>query len=780
MKKIINDLVKFFIRIPNKYKILIFAFFGFFITFILLDLVFPLNTKVNYSTIIYSQDSTLIHGFLSDDDKWRMYTELNEITPELKKAIIFKEDKYFRYHFGINPVAIVRAAINNVKSGKRTSGASTITMQVVRLLEPKERTYGNKIIEIFRALQLEWHYSKDEILQFYLNLVPFGSNIEGVKSASVIYFGKLPNHLSIGEIAALSIIPNRPVSLRLGKNNKYIQIERNKWLQRYRNGNLFDEKNIADALDEPLRAYRRDVPRFAPHLSYRLKNMFPHRNIIYSTIDFEMQKKIEGLVENYSKSQYFHNIKNATCIVIENETRQVKAYIGSADFYNDEDGGQVDGIVAVRSPGSTLKPLVYGMAMDKGLITPKFCVSDVPLSVDGYEPENYDGKFYGNVSVEFALSNSLNVPAVKILSMIGPGTLIDKLVTLDFKQINNDKNNLGLSMILGGCGTTLEELTSLYSSFANRGIYKRPQFIYGVKNLKEETVISEEATFMITDILTQLTRPDLPIDWANSLHMPKIAWKTGTSYGRRDAWSIGYNKKYTVGTWVGNFSGEGVPELSGAEKASPLLFKVFNAIDYNSESDWFHLPKNLSFRSVCSESGLLPSDHCENIVVDYFIPGVSRMDICDHIKVVSVSIDSSISYCTSCRPKTGYIEAEYPNLSAEMITYYENNNVKYLKIPPHNPKCERVMNGEAPVIISPVNENEYYIDTDEEMQVLLSCHAANDVEKIFWYINDKFYKSVAPNERIFFEPPEGKVKISCSDDKGRNTNINIYVKYISF
>lgn len=735
---------------------------------------------MNYSTIIYSQDSTLVHGFLSDDDKWRMYTELHEITPELKKAIIFKEDKYFKYHFGINPVAIVRAAINNIRSGKRTSGASTITMQVTRLLEPKARTYGNKIIEMFRALQLEWHYSKDEILQLYLNLVPYGSNIEGVKSASVIYFGKLPNHLSIGEIAALSIIPNRPVSLRLGKNNEYIKTERNKWLNRYLQSELFNQKAIQDAMDEPIYAYRRDVPRYAPHFSYRLKNRFSKQNIIYSSLDLEMQKKIEEIIDTYSKSLYFQNIKNATCLVIDNETRHVKAYIGSADFYNDEDGGQVDGIMAVRSPGSTLKPLVYGMAMDKGLITPKYCISDVPLSLAGYEPENYDGEFYGNVSIEFALSNSLNVPAVKVLAQLETRSLIDKLSAIDFKQIERDQNNLGLSMILGGCGATLEELTMLYSSYANEGIYKKPLFLNTKNNSKEKVVISKESNFMITDILTQLTRPDLPVDWANSVHMPKIAWKTGTSYGRRDAWSIGYNKKYTVGTWVGNFSGEGVPELSGAAKASPLLFKVFNAIDYNSEEDWFHLPKNLSFRSVCSETGLLPSDRCEQIIVDFYIPGVSSMKLCDHVKVVSVSIDSSISYCISCRPKTGYINAQYPNLSSEIITYYESNNVQYLKIPPHNPACERMLKGEAPVITSPINENEYYVDVDEEMQVLLSCHAANDAEKIFWYINDKFYKAVQPNDRIFFEPPEGKVKISCSDDKGRNTDIHIYVKYMSF
>ena len=779
-KFLLKKITAYFKSISQKVKYIFLVSVILFIILFFLDIIYPLHTNINYSTIIYSQDSTLIHGFLSYDDKWRMYTELDEITPELKKVVIYKEDKYFYFHYGINPLAVVRALYNNIKTGKRTSGASTITMQVARLINPQSRTYKNKIKEMFNAIQLEWHYTKDEILQFYLNLVPYGGNIEGVKSASVIYFGKLPNHLSLSEIATLSIIPNRPISLKLGKNNEFIKNERNTWLLRYQKSKLFKEKDISDALDEPLNTYRREVPRIAPHLSYRLKKMFPRKNIINSSIDIEIQSKIETLVRNYSKRLYFQNIKNATCLIIDNKTRQVKVYIGSADFNNEEDGGQVDGITAIRSPGSTLKPLLYGIAMDEGLITPKTCISDVPISESGYEPENYDGEFYGNVSIEFALANSLNIPAVRILSQLESKTLIDKLAQINFNQIKNDKNNLGLSMILEGCGTTLEEITSLYSSFANEGVYRKLQFINDTNTFEEVKVLSKEANYLITEILTQLKRPDLPVDWSNSVHTPKIAWKTGTSYGRRDAWSIGYNNKYTVGVWVGNFSGEGVPELNGAEKASPLLFEIFNAIDYNSESDWFHMPSNLTFRAICPETGMLPSDSCKNLIIDYYIPGVSSMKLCEHIKVIPVSIDSSISYCTSCKPSTGYLEACFPNLTAEMISYYENNNIKYLKIPPHNSKCERLMEGEAPVIVSPINENEYFVNTEDEMQIMLSCQAANDVEKIYWYINKKFYRATNTNEKIFFEPSEGKIQISCSDDKGRNSNITINVKYVTY
>jgi penicillin-binding protein 1C len=748
--------------------------------FVLLDICFPLNTDVEYSTIIESGDSTLLHAFLTSDDKWRMYTGLDEITPRLKRAIIFKEDKYFRFHFGINPVSVARAMINNALQGKRTSGASTITMQVARLLEPGERTYINKAREMFRALQLEWHLSKDEILQLYLNLLPYGGNIEGVKSASIIYFGKEPDHLSIAEIAALSIIPNRPLSLKPGMNNDYILQERNKWLERYLDARLFNEKYVLDAMEEPLEAYRREVPKMAPHISCRLRIEYPHRKIIRTCINLEMQEKISEIVADYCRHLYFQNIKNATVMVVENSSRKVLCYLGSADFYNEEDGGQVDGIIALRSPGSTLKPLLYGMAFDLGYVTPAYVVSDVPVSFKGYEPENYEDKFYGNITVEFALANSLNVTAVKILNQVGTLNFIDRLTAAGFKKIDEDRDKLGLSSVLGGCGATLEELTGLYCAFANSGKYKELVYTDEAGPAVEKEILSDKAAYMLTEILTGLSRPDLPLDWQNTAHMPKIAWKTGTSYGRRDAWSIGYNRKYTIGVWAGNFSGEGVPELSGAAIAAPLLFKIFNTVEYNSADDWYSMPEGLDFRYVCSETGKVPAEFCNNQVIDYYIPGVSPAEICDHMKRVFISPDSSMSYCTSCRPAAGYIEALYPNFKPEIIAYLEENNIHYLKIPSHNPLCERLMSGQPPVITSPVHENEYFVDINDSMQIMLGCNAANDVSTVYWYVNNKFYKSAHVNENIFFQPPEGKVYISCSDDKGRNSDIIISVKYVEF
>lgn len=750
------------------------------ICMIVINFLSPFKPQIEYSPIILAQDKTLLNGFLTSDEKWRMYTTLDEITPTLKRAIVYKEDKYFYYHFGINPIAIGRAIWNNAFKGRRTSGASTITMQVARMLQPKERTYLNKLIEIFRALQLEWNYSKDEILQLYLNLVPYGGNIEGVKSASLLYFEKMPDHLSLAEVTALSIIPNRPNSLRIGRNNTYIEEERNKWLKRFETDDIFPKEAIEDAMSEPLQAKRNILSKYIPHLALRLKNKYSNQPIIQTAINLNTQLMTASIVKNYSNPLKAINIKNAAVLVVDNETMQVKAYVGSSDYFSSEDAGQVDGIRAVRSPGSTLKPLLYGLAIDKGLITPKSIISDVEVNFRGYRPRNYKEEFNGNVTIEYALSNSLNIPAVKVLHQLKPYHFIKALSASGFQQIEKDKAFLGLSTVLGGCGASLEELTNLYLSFANDGQIGHLNFLASDSAEFKSNVLSKEANYMIAEILTSVVRPDLPSQWKNATNRPKVAWKTGTSYGRRDAWSIGFNKKYTVGVWVGNFSGEGVQELTGAEIAAPLLFNIFNAIDQTSAKDWFNMPKGVNFRHVCTESGLPPSDFCSSQKLDYFIPGTSPYQRCNHQKYVYISPDFTKSYCSTCLPENGYVKALYPNHAPEILAYFESEKVNYIKLPTHNENCERVFTKSAPKIISPVDKLEYFVDKTDSLQVKLSCQTANNVDQVFWYVNDRFLSSSLANEAIYFTPEDGNVKISCTDDKGRNTDIEIKVKKVSF
>lgn len=748
-----------------------------FLLFFLLNLIFPLPDKIEYSTIVTGAKGEVINAFLTKDDKWRMKTELEEISPLLRKTIVAKEDRYFYCHPGVNVFAVSRALLKNVFRMKRTSGASTITMQVARALEPKSRTLGSKIIEAFRAFQLEWKYSKDEILQLYLNLVPYGGNLEGVKSASLLYFKKNPDHLSLGEITALSIIPNRPSSLVIGKNNDLIIRERNRWLQKFAKDKIFTNKEIEDALAEPLNAYRSQVPHYIPHLSYRLKKRC-NTDVIKTNINLNTQLKIEKLTEDYVRSLRLKNIRNAAVIVIDNSNHKIVSYAGSADFKDTTDGGQVNGAAAIRQPGSTLKPLLYGMCIDEGLLTPKEIINDVPVNYAGYAPENYDQQFNGYVTVEYALEHSLNIPAVRSLQRLGKDKLVAKLSSLNFEQVKKDRNKLGLSLVLGGCGTTLEELTALFSSFANDGIYFSPQYLQNDSSTNFLRVLSEPSNYMINNILSKVNRPDFPLNWQATERMPKIAWKTGTSYGRKDAWSIGYNKKYTVGVWVGNFSGQGIPELSGANTATPLLFKIFNSIDYNNDRDWFQPPKDCELRQVCSETGLPPGPYCSNLLSDYFIPLVSSTATCQHVQEVKLSPDESVSYCNNCAPATGYKKKMYKRLAAEMQDYFFVNNIAFEQVPPHNPDCEIIFKGNGPNITSPLNGNEYYISKKSPEPLQLAASAGNDVNKLYWYINDQFLKASSAHEKQFFIPDEGLVKISCTDDKGRNRNIRIRVKYV--
>ncbi len=750
--------------------------------FFLLDLLFPFRVDIAYSPVVEARDGTVLHAWLAKDEQWRIKASLKEISPEFKKAIIFKEDKYFYDHPGVNPVALCRALFNNLFHLRRTSGASTITMQVVRMLHPESRTYFHKFIEMFGAAQLELHYSKDEILDMYCNLLSYGGNIDGIKTASLIYFNKTPDQLSLAEATALTVIPNRPNSLRPGKNDHELVIERNKWLTNFKNEKLFAGSEIRDALSEPFSGKRQHAPDQVPQFAWRMHSKNISQEKIRSTLDKTIQQKTELIVSNYVQQLKSRNVNNAAVLVVNNKTHEVIAYVGSSDFHDRDNNGQVDGVQALRSPGSTLKPLLYGLCFDAGLITPKTMLEDVPLNVAGYAPENYDLNFRGLVTAENALKNSLNIPAVELLNQLGLKNFLSTLSSAGFTDAWKNRNKEGLSVILGGCRVRLDELTSLYSCLANDGMYyplmwalpgkKSDSLLQGIR------ILSPASDYMVTQILSTLLRPDLPNAYESAENIPKIAWKTGTSYGRRDAWSVGYNKSYTIGVWIGNFSGEGVPDLSGASVATPLLFKLFNAIDYNAQNDWQEMPKGLGFRLVCVKTGKVPNDFCTDQVMDYYIPGVSGNEKCDHLKQVWLSADEKYSYCTSCLPPSGYKTKFFENISPELASFYKSKHIAFERIPPHNPACTREFNGRAPIITS-LNDGMVYVIMDkQEQQLTLSCSPANDVSQVYWYVNDKFFSAAKPHQKIFFNPTTPNIKISCADDKGRNTNIEIKVKFV--
>ena len=758
------------------FKKFILILLGIFVLLLILDITFPLRINKSYSKVITAKDGSLLTAYLSKDEKWRMKTKLDEVSPDLIKAIINKEDKWFYWHFGVNPFAVVRALFSNIISGERVSGASTITMQVARLLNPKDRTYSNKFIEMLRAVQLEMHYSKKEILEMYLSLLPFGGNIEGIKAASYFYFNRPPSKLSLAQAITLMVIPNDPNGLRIDLNAQKTIKKRNEWIEKFKKEKLFSNISLNDALNESLSSNRYERKFIAPHFCDYINANFKGSDI-QTTLDPGIQQKAEVLLYNYINRAKTKGITNGAALIIDNKNSSVVGYCGSADYYDFNSSGQVNGVTSIRSPGSTLKPALYAYAFNLGILTPKMKLYDIPTDFGGYNPENYDLKFRGDVTAEFALMNSLNVPAVRLLRQAGFNEFIRFLSSGGFKEIDAQRNILGLSTILGGCGVTLEELTRFYSCFARGGNLYQLNYLYKKNNNRNTKLLSEGSAFLVADILSNNYRPDFPTDLLDLTRLPKIAWKTGTSYGKRDAWAVGFNPRYTIGVWIGNFDGKGSPYLSGSEMAVPLLFDLFNSIDRGPDKSWFKKPGTVLSRQVCAETGLLPTKNCSHLVQDYFITNCSLNKYCDLYKEVYVNLSGTISYCPGCLPKNGYKKEYYPFYDPQLKLWYMQNNIAFKKIPPHNPDCQVRLGGKGPIITSPSKDYEYFIEENSGQEILLQAACGSGIKEIYWYLDDKYYKKSAPGKNLFFKPKEGKTKITCLDDKGRDANVLIKVKF---
>jgi penicillin-binding protein 1C len=664
-------------------------------------------------------------------------------------------------------------------------------------------------------VQLEVKYSKEEILELYLSLLPFGGNIEGVKSASYIYFNRPPDKLSLAQSIMLAVIPNDPNKLRLDRNptsgneNSNANVipgseatresdsnfshsdseqvgmtiayinpvlkKRNFWINKFKKDKIFSSTDLKDALDEPIEAKRYPMPVLAPHFSYFTKENFSS-DILNTTLNPEIQQTAENILLHNVRKVFYKGITNGAVLIIDNKKNTVAAYCGSADFYDEGSFGQVNGITAIRSPGSTLKAALYAYAFDDGNLTPKMKFADIPTDFHGYQPENFDLIFYGNVSTDFALVNSLNIPAVKLLERVGLNNFINLLEGCRSNQIQKQKNKLGLSLILGGCGSNLFELTRLFTSFANDGKVYPINFLLNEEKTNGVQIFSESSSYLIAKILSGVDRSDI-VNISNYSKLPKFAWKTGTSYGRRDAWAIGFNPNYTIGVWMGNFNGVGSPNLSGGEAAVPLLFDLFNAIDFDSDVKWFDMPDELYERKVCSESGLLPTQLCTKLVNDFVIEDKSHNDVCNIHKPVYVSLDESIQYCTGCLPAEKYKKEVYSIYQPELSVWLAQNNYDFQIPPVHNPNCNSRFEESGPRILSPSENYEYLVEENSGQEILLLAASDSRVQTHYWYVNDKFYMKCKPGEKVFFNPDENDLIITCLDDKGRDKSIKINVKY---
>ncbi|MBQ3437652.1 MAG: penicillin-binding protein 1C, partial [Fusobacterium sp.] len=508
----------------------------------------------------------------------------NEIPDILKKTVLFYEDKNFYKHNGIDYPRILKSFMNNIVGGKKM-GASTISMQVVKLLEPVKRTYFNKVIELIKVKKLERKLTKDEILMLYLNNVPYGSNIIGYSTAIKLYFNKEVKDLSHGEASLLAILPNSPGILNLKRNNEKLLKKRNFLLKRMFEKNILDERQYKFALLENLPTKIHFFENKNPQFSYFIKNKY-HTNLVKTTLDYELQKKVENLVKDYSKNMKEIGINNIASLIVDNRTQEVLVYIASHNFEDKKNNGEIDGLQVKRSPASLLKPFLFALSLDKGLISRESLYPDVPIFFNNFYPKNSDNKFRGMVRIEDALIKSLNIPFVKLLEDYKVDNFFYFLKNIDKYDEDNFKK-YGLSLILGTREMKAIDIAKLYMGLANYGNFLDFNYILE-KNInqnfsvnKASNLISPGAAYITLDVLKNVVRPDNEKLYS---HDKPISWKTGTSFGLRDAWSVGLSPDYTVLVWLGNFSNKPISSLSGVETAGNLLFKIFNLVDFNPKN----------------------------------------------------------------------------------------------------------------------------------------------------------------------------------------------------
>ena len=783
------------------------------------------------SQIVLDRNGEWLRAFLADDGMWRIAvsnqqsavskegsvvesdTQLPQV-PEsrepraesyfLHQAILTSEDRWFYYHYGINPVSIATALYDNLKAGEVVRGGSTITMQLARLMEPKARNIPNKLIEMCRALQLEHAYSKSELLTFYFNMLPYGGNIVGTAAASRFYFNKPQHALSLGEAALLAAIPNAPERLRPDRFPENARKAREKVLKRLLARRQISEQQLQEAVQEPIPHKRYPLPFKAPHLSRllvksRQRNSFQssvvsnkrrllndtrltenrelitdNDNRIYTTIDAKVQETAAHILNEYlvdaerqPSLRGSHSTSTGAIIVMDTQTRHVLAMVGSHDFFDRKAFGQINGTLAPRSPGSALKPFVYALALEAGLITPETLLFDVPVTHGDYTPVNYDGKYTGYVTARQALARSLNVPAVNLNARLKNAILHAFLKEAGISTLA-PAQKYGLSMVLGGCEVNLLELTTLYAGLANMGEFgpyqltqrhQLPVTSYQLPVTSDASVkgnppnwplvtsslitenhskrlLRKETSFIITEMLTHSQLPantvKNPEAFKRTMNLPKIAWKTGTSYGHRDAWCIGYSPTLTIGVWLGNFDGKGTPLLSGTDAATPILFALFTALTGQDTHRWFTKPEQLKTRHVCTLSGAPVSPHCPMQKEDVHIPGISSVAVCAIHK--SIYIDETIGYslCSHCwgnsYRSTGNYKKIFEEWPADAATWLAENGFAVSVLPKHNPLCTGTIAGNAPMILSPAEDTTYYIREGvplENQKIRLSASASS-------------------------------------------------------
>ena len=732
---------------------------------------------VPYSTVVTDRNEELLGARIASDGQWR-FPPRNTTPEKIKECLITFEDKHFYHHWGVNPFAIGRAFYKNEKNKRIVSGGSTLTMQTIRLARNESRTFREKLIEMIWATRLEFRASKEEILSMYISHAPFGGNVVGLDAAAWRYFGHSADDLSWAESAMLAVLPNAPAMIHLSKGRKTLLDKRNRLLKQLLEKKTIDSSTYELAISEPLPDEPHALPQIAPYLVSRF---YQERNGEYSrsTINKGIQTQVEDLAERWSNEFGRSDIRNLAILVIDIPSNQVVAYCGNVHFDRKQGGNQVDVIQAPRSTGSILKPFLYYAMLQEGSLLPDMLLPDVPVNINGFTPQNFSMQFEGAVPASEALARSLNIPAVTMLQRYGVPKFHSFLQQIGLKTINRSSSHYGLSLILGGAEATLWDVTNAYAMMG-RSLLQLPQrscsLLLPTSRITESTdPFQPGAVWQTFDALKEVNRPE-EIDWKSIPSMQTIAWKTGTSYGFRDAWAVGVTPRYAVGVWVGNATGEGKPGLVGAQTAGPVLFDIFNLLP---SSSWFTRPAGIFVEAeVCRKSGHLKGRFCDETDTLLVLPAGLRTEACPYHHLVTLSANESQRIYENCANTEPTLRKSWFTLPPVWEWYYKQHHPEYKPLPPFKAGCGEDTFQPMQFIYPPMNARIKLPKQLDGSKGFLTVELAhnNPNATVFWHLDETYQAQTQDFHKISLQPAAGKHSLTAVDGEGNTISTTFFVE----
>ncbi|MBX7181060.1 MAG: penicillin-binding protein 1C [Bacteroidia bacterium] len=734
----------------------------------------------SYSTVVYGKNSKLLGAKIALDGQWR-FPESDSIPIKFSTCLIEFEDRHFYHHPGLNPISLFRAIRLNLKHGKKTSGGSTISMQVIRMHRKNpSRTYWEKLIELYLAIRLEAEYSKDEILNLYASHAPFGGNTVGLEAASWRYFGRPSDLLSWAESATLAVLPNSPAIIFPGKNQDRLLRKRNNLLLQLYKDQKIDKQTYELSLLEPIPGAPKPIPQEIPHLMLRIEKDGHTGKTIHTTVELPLQRRLNQHIAKHHEYWRQNEIHNMAAMVINTQTGELLAYVGNVEApLHPKHHENVDIIAAPRSTGSILKPFLFALALQEGILYPSTLVQDIPLHIHGYSPKNFSLSYDGIVPAKRALGRSLNIPAVKILQQIGTDKLNIQLKKLGMHTLTKNAKHYGLSIILGGAEGNLWELTGMYASMARAITPTNKNPIFPPHYLPESSILEKNnATFdpgvawLTLEAMVEVARPDLEASWREFSSGSKVAWKTGTSFGFRDGWAIGVNPSYTVGVWVGNANGEGRPGLTGIATAAPLLFDIFSSLP---RSNWFKTPSySLKQVRLCSQSGLPPSELCPNTQIEWVQKNSNHIQICSYHKMQFLDKEKLHRVTGDCYQVSEMEKEVYFVLNPVEEWYFKAKNPGFKSLPPFKPGCDpKDVDTQLGLVYPTPNAKIFIPRNHENIQLGIICRATHKQENasVYWSLDGEFITTTTTLHEIQINPEPGKHRLNVTDHLGESHTI---------